>query len=158
MEIIPEGLLRCLEVWEQFWWGETQKNNHVLFFFQGGGGENWNRGQARSSLKCFRMPPESKDPRFYCSLCSEVTSLQLSFTRIHHRSPRFTGIMLVGLKRCLYDFNLHSKALPRNGIPSVRLNCRWSARTKMSPGIWCTTTSSSYSVTTNIHKWVVSTI
>lgn len=63
----PWGLLWCLEVWAQFWWGGIQKNNHGL------GNENWNRSQAGSSLKCFRMHPESKGPvisSFYGALNS----------------------------------------------------------------------------------------
>lgn len=64
----PRGLPWCLEVWVQFWWGGIQKNNHGL------GNENWNRSQAGSSLKCFRMHPESKRACDFTT-CPEFISL-----------------------------------------------------------------------------------
>lgn len=45
-----------------------------------------------------------KGPRFHCLLCSEITQLLLSFTRIHHISPRSTGIMSVGLQKMFFWF------------------------------------------------------
>lgn len=108
----PWGLLWCLEVWAQFWWGGIQKNNHGL------GNENWNRSQAGSSLKCFRTHPESKGPvisSFYGALnsyhschyppwSSSFCHLLLVFMKLFQSSRSHNNkTLLDGPKVCFYD-------------------------------------------------------
>lgn len=74
------------------------------------GNENWNRSQAGSSVKCFRMPLDSKDLWFHSSasrLWSEFISFLLLSTQIHlimSASPCSTEIVSVKLKSGLFNF------------------------------------------------------
>lgn len=80
------------------------------------GNENWNRSQAGSSLKCFRMPPESKDLWFHCSASAVCV---LNSYRSCYYPPKSTSLsqpLLVPLKlfqwsskvACLISSSIHN--------------------------------------------------
>lgn len=83
------------------------------------GNENWNRSQAGSSLKCFRMPPESKGLWFHCSAS---TVCVLNSYRSCYYPPKSTSLsqpLLVPLKlfqwsskvACLISSTIHNNKI-----------------------------------------------
>lgn len=140
-----------LELWEQFWWGEAQKNNHAF-------GEEWKLKPwwSVTSLKCFRMPPKSRKGHNFIVHCAQKSH------SCYYRSPESTtspcsaGIVSGGgLQCCWFDFSSRSKTLPRNDISSVCFNCRRSTWTKMS-GNRQIQRSQCYGIYNQ--KWVISAI
>lgn len=129
---LPGGLVRFLEVWEQFWWGETQKNNHGFW-------EEWKLKPWWSAIFSEVLPYASwvKKAHDFIVHCAQKSHSCNYHSPESTTSSRSTGIMSVGLQRCLFElFNWHSKTLPRNDISSVSFNCRRSAQTKMLSRIW----------------------
>lgn len=108
MEIVPGGLLRCLEVWEQFWWGETQKNNHGFWGV-------WNLKPWSSVIFCEVLPYASglkKAHSLFVALRSHIVAI------IVHPDPPHQDCQSGPKHVCLISTSMR-KQFPRNAFFQV---------------------------------------